>query len=103
MFQMQMRFDGYLGFPGGLVDPDEDHVLALNREMQEEMNLDLNKHSVKKENHVVSHYSKSKKLCLHFYALEVTLNELHEIEKNSITAKDYGHEVRYVLNLSLFK
>lgn len=99
---MQMRFDGYLGFPGGLVDPDEDHVLALNREMYEEMNLDLKKHSVTQENHVVSHFSKSKKLCLHFYALEVTLKELHEIEKNCITAKDYGHEVLGTVRVPLY-
>lgn len=91
---MQMRFDGYLGFPGGLVDPNEkDYALALNREMHEEMNLDLSKHSVKKENHIVSHYSRSKNLCLHFYVLEVTMNELHEIEKNCIAAEDYGNEV----------
>lgn len=96
MFQMQMRFDGYLGFPGGLVHPHEkDCVLALNREMHEEMNLDLSKHSVKEENHVVSHFCRSKKLCLHFYALEVTINELQDIERNSILAEDYGDEVNY--------
>lgn len=100
---MQMRFDGYIGFPGGLVDPhEEDYVLALNREMHEEMNLNLTKHCVKKENHVVSHFSKSKKLCLHFYALEVTLNELQEIEKNCIVAKDYGNEVLGTLRVPLY-
>ena len=38
---MQMRFDGLIGFPGGLVDPGEDVVQGLNRELKEEMNLDM--------------------------------------------------------------
>ena len=28
--QMQMRFDGKLGFPGGLIDPGENVVTGLN-------------------------------------------------------------------------
>jgi len=38
---MQMRFDGLLGFAGGLVDPGEDVCTGLNRELNEEANLDL--------------------------------------------------------------
>ena len=38
---MQMRFDGKLGFPGGLVEPGEDIVAGLNRELVEEINLDI--------------------------------------------------------------
>lgn len=90
---MQMRFDGNLGFPGGLVDPGEDRVTALNRELKEEMGLDVSKHAVAEANHVVTHWSVVKRLCLHFYALEVSLPEIYEIEKNSLLAKDYGSEV----------
>ena len=37
---MQMRFDGNLGFPGGLVDPtDATPVDGVNRELLEEMNI----------------------------------------------------------------
>ena len=41
---MQARFDGCLGFPGGLLDKDETEEVfeALNRELQEEIGLDLN-------------------------------------------------------------
>ncbi len=40
-FQMQMRFDGKLGFPGGFMDkgPHEQPVDALNRELVEEIAL----------------------------------------------------------------
>jgi U8 snoRNA-decapping enzyme len=37
---MQMRFDGRLGFPGGIVDPGERIVEGLNRELLEEIALD---------------------------------------------------------------
>ncbi|KAG8312843.1 U8 snoRNA-decapping enzyme [Homalodisca vitripennis] len=90
---MQMRFDGNLGFPGGLVDAGEDSIKALNRELTEEMNLDTSKHSVSESSYVVTHWSISKRLCLHFYALEVSLAELYEIEKRALLAKDYGSEV----------
>lgn len=36
---MQMRFDGTLGFPGGLIDPGEDVLTGLNRELTEELGL----------------------------------------------------------------
>jgi 8-oxo-dGTP pyrophosphatase MutT (NUDIX family) len=38
---MQMRFDGMIGFAGGLVDPGEEVCEGLNRELKEEANLDL--------------------------------------------------------------
>ena len=38
---MQLRFDGVFGFPGGLVDKGENPVEGLNREMQEEIGLDV--------------------------------------------------------------
>lgn len=37
---MQMRFDGHIGFPGGLIEPGEEVVHGLIREMHEEINLD---------------------------------------------------------------
>ena len=41
LLQMQMRFDGTLGFPGGLVEKGEDPVIGLNREMEEEIGLEV--------------------------------------------------------------
>ena len=36
---MQVRFDGLLGFAGGLVDPGESVEYGLNRELEEEIGL----------------------------------------------------------------
>lgn len=54
---------------------------------------------VGESSHVVSHWSVTKRLCLHFYSLEVTLDQLYEIEKKALNAKDYGSEVRKCLVL----
>lgn len=90
---MQVRFDGYIGFPGGVIDEGEDAVFALNRELMEEMHLDLTKFSVKPTDHVISHYNLKTGLKLYFYALEVSMDELKKIETRALNAKDYGSEV----------
>lgn len=90
---MQLRYDGYFGFPGGLIDCDEDIVSAVNREMTEEMNLNTSIHSVSYDDHVISHWSEKKELALHFYKLKVTMAQLIEIEKQALLARDYGSEV----------
>lgn len=92
---MQMRFDGYIGFPGGLVDAGEDDVSSLNRELKEELNLDLSKHKITPKEYIISHYNKNTGIGLHFYALEMTLEELNEVERRSFLAKDYGSEVLF--------
>lgn len=92
---MQMRFDGNIGFPGGLLDePGEAPAEALNREMQEEIALDLAKYSFTQDDHIISHVNTKKKLITHFYVMEVTKQQYNEIEKNSINAKEWGIEVR---------
>lgn len=90
---MQVRYDGYFGFPGGLIDNGEDFVKAVNREMAEEMNLDTNLHSVSNDDYIISHWSEKKNIALHFYKLKVTMTELIEIEKRALLARDYGSEV----------
>ncbi|KAL4226962.1 ITP binding [Mactra antiquata] len=89
---MQMRFDGILGFPGGLVDPGEDPVLGLNREMHEEIGLDLEKFSFTDENHVITFLNEEKKLILHFYIKQVNIDELKSIEMASMQAVEHGIE-----------
>ena len=41
ILQMQLRQDGKVGFPGGLVDPGEEACEGLMRELSEEMALDV--------------------------------------------------------------
>lgn len=90
---MQLRYDGYFGFPGGLIDANEDIVNAVNREMAEEVNLNTDLHSVTNDDYIISHWSEKKNLVLHFYKLKVTMTELIEIEKRALLARDYGSEV----------
>ncbi len=91
---MQARFDGRLGFPGGLLDKEgESPVEALNREVEEEMGVDLAKHRISQEGHVCSHIHHQKKLVTHFYAKEITLEEYKEIEKAAVSCDEWGIEV----------
>lgn len=99
---MQLRYDGYFGFPGGLIDSGEDFVTAVNREMAEEMNLDTTIHSVSHNDHVISHWSEKKNLALHFYKLKVEMTELIEIEKRALLARDYGSEVLGTIRVPLY-
>ena len=93
LFQMQLRFDGVFGFPGGLVEAGEDPMVGMNREMEEEIGLDLEKHRFLDSNHIASFVNLEKSLVLHFFLKEVTLEEFCVLEKNNLQAPEYGTEV----------
>ncbi|XP_048775647.1 U8 snoRNA-decapping enzyme-like [Ostrea edulis] len=99
---MQMRFDGLLGFPGGLVDPGENPLQAANRELEEEIGLDMQKFKLSDRDHVISFVNKSKTLVLHFYGREVTLPQFQEIELENLKAPDYGSETLGIVRPPLF-
>ena len=95
--QMVARFDGALGFPGGIIDPsDLDPADGLNREMLEEIALDLNKHRFTQDNHVFSHVAMSKKLVTHFYAKVLNLDDYHQVEARVAMAADWSTEVMII-------
>ena len=107
---MQMRFDGKLGFPGGFVEPGEDIVVGLNRELIEEIKLDTTKHAITKDDFLFSHHipnkddeTKSSRMRV-FFAKEVTKAEYEIMEKQSLDAKEYGFEVckKYLIVTSTF-
>lgn len=93
LFQMQVRFDGYLGFPGGLVDPEDvDIVSGLNRELMEEAGLE-DEMKIEQKDHRITEVVHKKSLILHFYIKEVTLAEFCRMERNILQAPEYGYEV----------
>uniref|UniRef100_A0A673XAX9 U8 snoRNA-decapping enzyme n=2 Tax=Salmo trutta TaxID=8032 RepID=A0A673XAX9_SALTR len=101
---MQMRFDGLLGFPGGLVDPSEESLEeGLSRELWEELGFSL---SVTVEDHVSSCHnpsSSSSHPITHFYARRMEEKEIREVEKAAAsTATDHGHEVAFVCTVCLY-
>ena len=45
-FQCMFRHDAMFGFLGGIIDPGESVIQGLNREMKEEIDLDLDRFKV---------------------------------------------------------
>ena len=88
-----MRFDGTLGFAGGMVDEGETPEDACTRECCEELGVSANEISITMDDHIVTHYSDHTQFCLHFYAKEVSLELLIKIESNITHSKDWGEEV----------
>jgi len=96
-----MRFDGTLGFPGGIVNKGETPEMAVNREMCKELGCSVDKFAVTPADHLfskLSHNPKDGKYCLHSYAKEISLETLEELEKSSPLSNDYGLEVNAVLD-----
>lgn len=93
---MHLRFDGYLGFPGGLVELDETVIEGVEREVKEEMNI---KSLQLKRDHFVCQMkipdkSKKKKfLRLFFFEKEVSEEEFMSIEAEATKAEHFGTEI----------
>jgi len=98
---MQLRFDGCLGFPGGLIDVGEDIITGLRRELAEEINLDANRFTITAANHVCSHIHEAGQLMTHFFALELEVKDFEELEHLALTSRDFGDEVFGVIRVPL--
>ncbi|XP_019944983.2 U8 snoRNA-decapping enzyme [Paralichthys olivaceus] len=108
---MQMRFDGLLGFPGGLVNPSEETLEAgLTRELSEELGVPL---PISVEDHVDSRHappsspsscrSPSSRLITHFYVKKMEEEQIREVERAAAsTATDHGHEVLGMVRVPLY-
>uniref|UniRef100_A0A3B4ZUD7 U8 snoRNA-decapping enzyme n=1 Tax=Stegastes partitus TaxID=144197 RepID=A0A3B4ZUD7_9TELE len=108
---MQMRFDGLLGFPGGLVNPSEETLEAgLSRELSEEVGVAL---PINVEDHVESCYapatsssssaSSSRRLITHFYVKKMEEEQIREVERAAAsTATDHGQEVLGMVRVPLY-
>jgi len=101
---MQLRFDGFIGFPGGFVDPTDLSIESgLNRELNEELNINNKKYVLAKNNHFFSTLNSEKKMVLHFYTFEVSTESFREIELDSMHSQDYGGEVMGIIRPPLFE
>ena len=98
---MQIRFDGTLGFPGGVVDKGETPEVAVNREMCEELGCSPDICTILATDHVMSQVSYKTQFCLHFYAKQISIETLQQMERSAIVCSDYGSEVRVIMLMSL--
>jgi 8-oxo-dGTP pyrophosphatase MutT (NUDIX family) len=91
---VQMRFDGLIGFAGGEVDVDDvtvdEIIAATNRELEEEINYHLN--GVTQEEWICSHRDHSSTWIQHFFAKELTGDELTQLESTHMNAQHFPSE-----------
>ncbi|XP_054859485.1 U8 snoRNA-decapping enzyme-like isoform X2 [Eublepharis macularius] len=102
--QMQMRFDGRLGFPGGFVDlRDTSLEEGLNRELREELGPGAASLHIAELDYMSSHASENpQRVVAHFYAKQLCLDELRTIEEGATRAKDHGLEVMGLVRVPLY-
>ncbi|XP_025107137.1 uncharacterized protein LOC112571937 isoform X3 [Pomacea canaliculata] len=99
---MQIRCDGVYGFPGGLAEKEENPVDALNRKIVEETGLNHSRHIFSWDHHIQSYLHAKKQLVLHFFVMEITMDDLMEVAMKSLGAKEFGTEVFGIVQVPLF-
>lgn len=91
LLQMQMRFDGLLGFPGGFVDR---RYWSLEDGLNRVLGLGLGCVRLTEADYLCSHLTEGPhRVVAHFYARQLTLEELHTIEISAVHSRDHGLEV----------
>uniref|UniRef100_A0A0K8SAH5 U8 snoRNA-decapping enzyme n=1 Tax=Lygus hesperus TaxID=30085 RepID=A0A0K8SAH5_LYGHE len=99
---MQLRFDGHMGFPGGMVDAKESPEDAVNRELVEESGLGPGQVHVTEDDLLVVHHSPSKRLILHLFVKKVSLDLFCEIEGRTLGCIEWADEVMGIVRVPLY-
>eukprot|EP00731_Ephydatia_muelleri_P021494 Em0014g85a len=99
---MQCRFDGTLGFPGGIVDSGETPEASVTREFVEEVGVAVGDVVFEEKDHIVTHVSDHTHFCLHFFAREVDLDMFVAMERKALLSKDWGQEVMGIVRCPLY-
>lgn len=99
---MQLRFDGTFGFPGGLIDKGEDVVDGLNRELFEEIAFDQAAHPVTWSDYFSTQVAGDRKIVLHFFIKQLTLEQFCTMEKACCQSTEYGNEVMGIVRVPLY-
>ncbi|BES94051.1 nudix (nucleoside diphosphate linked moiety X)-type motif [Nesidiocoris tenuis] len=99
---LQFRFDGHVGFPGGMLNRGERPEDAAYRELTEESGLDSEELRLTKDDLLVVHYSKSKNLLLHLFVKKVSIDIFHLLETQTVNCHEWGKEVIGVLRAPLY-
>uniref|UniRef100_A0A8C4IZA1 Nudix hydrolase 16 like 1 n=1 Tax=Dromaius novaehollandiae TaxID=8790 RepID=A0A8C4IZA1_DRONO len=98
--QMQMRFDGLLGFPGGFVDR---RYWSLEDGLNRVLGLGLGCVRLTEADYLCSHLTEGPhRVVAHFYARQLTLEELHTIEISAVHSRDHGLEVMGMVRVPLY-
>ncbi|XP_025233440.1 U8 snoRNA-decapping enzyme isoform X1 [Theropithecus gelada] len=101
--QMQMRFDGRLGFPGGFVDSQDSSLEdVLNRGLLEQLGEAAAAFRVERPDCRSSHAGSGPRVVAHFHAKSLTLEQLSAVESSATGAKDHGLEVLGLVRMSLY-
>ena len=100
---MQVRFDGDIGFPGGLIEPEDESLTAgLNREVVEEMGSSSPSLKFEESDFLFAHRCLETGRVLYFYAKRISPEEFRELELNVLKAEEYGREVSFRFEISRF-
>ncbi|KAH3766765.1 U8 snoRNA-decapping enzyme [Pelomyxa schiedti] len=94
---MLLRFDGQFGFAGGFVDEGETVRQAVVREIQEELGF-----TVEPERPKLISTETTPNLTLHFFACEITKEQMINLESHSHSAKHWGIEVLGIVRVPTF-
>lgn len=95
---MHLRFDGYLGFPGGLIESDESIISGVSREVEEELCIESSALELSAQDFVcgmkLGDKRKEKKwLSLYFFSKELKQKDFLQMEEKARQAQHFGTEI----------